>query len=455
MEPVSVSWIVEATDGVLLCGDPSRMISGISIDSRTISKDELFIALRGERFDGHSFIIDVIKRGAAGAIIQSEIEVNDIAMIRVKDTLKALGDIAKAYRERFDPKVVAISGSNGKTTTKEMVGYLLQRRFNTLKAMASFNNFVGVPLTLFGIEKGVQVVVLEMETNLLGGIRRLCEIARPSIAIITNISDTHLESLKTREGVFMEKLELLDSLPKDGVAVLNADDPFIERMKRKGCITYGIMKKADFNASCIKRDTSSISFLLNNEYRVELNTFFYCNVYNALGAIAGSNVLGLDIGEAVEGLSKFRFPKMRMEMVTLGDLRIINDAYNANPKSMEEALHTLKEMEGKRRVAILGDMLELGDKGEAFHYEIGRISTHCKIDVLVTIGGLASYISRGAKDSGMDEDRIFTYNTKEEALRDIPYIIRGGDTILVKGSRRMRLEEIVDWIENKTQVLHF
>jgi UDP-N-acetylmuramoyl-tripeptide--D-alanyl-D-alanine ligase len=446
MEPVSLSWIAEVSRGKLLSGDPSTTILGISTDTRTISKGELFVALKGERFDGHDFIDEVFGKGASGVVLQRPPKkLIGKGVIEVEDTLRALGDIAGAYRRRFNPRILAISGSNGKTTTKEMVAHLLKMRFNTIKARASFNNFIGVPLTLLEITNITKMVVLEMETNLLGGIRRLCEIAEPSIGILTNISDTHLESLKTRDGVFMEKKELVDSLQGNGVAVLNKDDPYLGRIKREGLVTYGIRERADFQASSIETKDLSINFLLNNRYRVQLKTFFYCNVYNALAAIASSHLLGLSIDEAVEGLARFRFLPMRMELISTKDFKIINDAYNANPKSMKEAISTLKG-KGRRRVAILGDMLELGEPATSLHYDIGKFCFHCGLDVLVLIGEYASWVSKGAMDSGMEGRNIFVYSTNKEALRDIPQIIKKGDVILVKGSRKMRLEEIVDFM---------
>ncbi|WP_082853770.1 UDP-N-acetylmuramoyl-tripeptide--D-alanyl-D-alanine ligase [Kosmotoga sp. DU53] len=292
MEPISLSKIIEATGGTLLSGTPDVEIFGISTDTRTIHKGDLFVALEGERFDGHYFIDEAFKKGAIGAIVSREVESKNI-IIKVRDTLKTLGDIAKIYREEFDIPVIAVTGSNGKTTTKEMLGYILTREFKTVKAKGSYNNFVGVPLTLLEMDRHTQLAVLEMETNLLGGIKRLCEIAKPSVGVVTNIGDTHLQFLKTREGVYQEKSELVESLPEDGVAVLNADDPYVLKMKEisrtKRIVTFGVENKSEFSASNIRVGDTFLEFTLNNNYRVKLNTISYCNVYNGLAAIAVSH----------------------------------------------------------------------------------------------------------------------------------------------------------------------
>lgn len=471
MEPLLLSQIIKATGGSLISGSLDTKISGISIDSRTISCGDLFIALKGEKFDGSAFLEEAFKKGAIGAVVAKEVETEKI-IIKVKDTLRALGDIAKIYREMFDIPVVAISGSNGKTTTKEMLSHILSKEFNTLKAKASFNNFVGVPLTLLEIKRNTQVVVMEMEINLLGGIKRLCEIAQPLVGIVTNIGNTHLEYLKTKKGVYKEKSELIESLPDKGTAVLNCDDPYVVRMKEltkaKKVVGFGIKNKAEFSASEIEIKDRFLEFTINsptqkgwrgrksrlNKYRVRLNTIFYNNVYNALAAIAvAHSVFGLNLEAIAVYLEDFKFPPLRMELIRLKDIEVINDSYNANPQSMREAILTLKNLSTSgRKIAILGDMLELGQNSLDFHYQIGKLCAGSKIDLLITVGNLARYIAKGARDKEMLSKNILSFKSNKEICKSISHILKPADTILIKGSRKMRMEEIANTLcQNKKE----
>lgn len=467
MEPISLSKIIEATGGTLLSGTPDVEIFGISTDTRTIHKGDLFVALEGERFDGHYFIDEAFKKGAIGAIVSREVESKNI-IIKVRDTLKTLGDIAKIYREEFDIPVIAVTGSNGKTTTKEMLGYILTREFKTVKAKGSYNNFVGVPLTLLEMDRHTQLAVLEMETNLLGGIKRLCEIAKPSVGVVTNIGDTHLQFLKTREGVYQEKSELVESLPEDGVAVLNADDPYVLKMneisRTKRIVTFGVENKSEFSASNIRVGDTFLEFTLNNNYRVKLNTISYCNVYNGLAAIAVSHVVfGLSLEKVIDILKDFKFPSLRMELIEIPlidratsneeSVRIINDCYNANPQSMQEALVAVGKMNSyTNKIAILGEMLELGEKAPEFHYQIGKICADCGFDMLITVGDLAQYMAHGAEDEGMPRENIFVSVNNVEASDRLLRILRPGDIVLIKGSRGMKMEEIVERLRKRLGV---
>lgn len=498
MMPLQIKEIIKAIGGDLISANPPPEVRGISTDTRTLLRGDLFIALKGEKFDGHTFIEEALKKGAVGAIVsevrsqksedrRQRTENRNRVVIKVKDTLKALGDIAKIYRKKFSKiKVIAVTGSNGKTTTKEMLGYVLSKRFNVLKAKASFNNFVGVPLTLLEIRKDTQVVILEMETNLLGGIRKLANVAKPWVGIVTNISDTHLQFLKTRESVFKEKTELIESLPSCGIAVLNADDPYVVKMKGlaegRRVITFGIKNKSDFRASCIEIKDKHLEFILNpalsatqrrfvvrkggvnGQYKVRLNTIFYGNVYNALAAVATAHlVFGLNLEAVVARLEEFRFPPMRMELIRLKDMKIINDCYNANPQSMREALLTLKGIQTYgRKIAVLGDMLELGQNSADFHYQIGKLCGACQIDILITVGNLACHVRRGAEEAGILKENIFTpldskrltgftLDNTQSTAQLLSNILKPKDVILIKGSRKMRMEEVVERLMAKFQ----
>ncbi len=491
MIPLQIKEIIKSIGGDLILSTPLLKVGGISTDTRTLLEGDLFIALKGENFDGNSFLKEAFKKGAAGAIVSKKFKIQDSRfkdkiIIKTEDTLKALENIAKLYRKKFNVPVVAVTGSNGKTTTKEMLSYILSGELKTVKSKASFNNFIGVPLSLLEIKKDTQVVILEMETNVLGGIRRLCEIARPSTGIVTNIGDTHLESLKTKEAVFKEKSELIEYLPSEGTAVLNFDDPYAARMKElaktKRVIAFGIENKANFWASEIKRG-AFIEFTLNSvgcglskgvnvNYKVRLNTIFSKNVYNALAAIAVSHlVFNLSLETVIAKLREFRFPPMRMETIDFSakgrfasgekDVKIINDSYNANPQSMQEALWTLKNINpvrGKlsngvntsgRKIAVLGDMLELGEKTLDFHYRTGKLCAACQIDILITVGNLARHIAKGAKDAGIAKENIFTFDDIQETTEMLSQILKPKDVILIKGSRRVKMEEILNMLSRR------
>lgn len=464
MEPINLFQIVEATKGSLISNTPDIKISGVSIDSRTVSPGDLFIALKGENFNGHSFLAEAFRKGEVCAVISENINTallermasENKAVVKVADTLTALGDIAKIYKKKFDLPAVAITGSNGKTTTKKILSRILSKEFKTVSAKASFNNFVGVPLTLLEIKKDTEVVVLEMETNISGGIKRLCEIAHPSIGVVTNIGDTHLQSLKTKESVYREKLELVESLPVDGVAVLNSDDSYAVKMKEstkaRRIITFGIKNRAEFSACRIRIKDRYLEFILNDRHSVRLNSIFYSNIYNAMAAIAVlHSVFGLSLEMIIDGLSESTFPHMRMELVNFKDGMIINDCYNANPQSMKGALLTLGNINvPARKVAVLGDMLELGDKAADFHRQIGRLCAACKIDILITVGALAEYAAEGARKSGMSEADIFSLESNGKTGKNILGILKPADTILIKGSRGMRMERIVEYLGNST-----
>ena len=487
--------IIKYLGGDLISRTPLLKVRGISIDTRTLLEGDLFIALKGENFDGHSFLEEAFKKGAIGAVVSKKFKIQNSkfknkTIIKVKDTLKALEGIAKIYREKFNIPVIAVTGSNGKTTTKEMLSYILSGELETVKSKASFNNFVGVPLSLLEIKEDTQVVILEMETNILGGIRRLCEIARPSTGIVTNISDTHLEYLKTKEAVFEEKSELIESLPGEGTAVLNFDDPYTLKMKEmtkaRRVITFGVENKANFWASEIIKSDAFVEFTLssvkqglsdkaNVNHKVRLNTIFSKNVYNALAVIAVSHsVFDLSLEAIITKLREFRFPSRRMEIISFSakgrftsgekDIKIINDSYNANPQSMQEALFTLKNIISSvgcklssgvnasgRKIAVLGDMLELGEKAGDFHYRTGKLCATCRIDILVTVGKLARHIAQGAKEGGVPEEKIFIFDNNEKAGAMLATILRPVDTVLIKGSRKMEMERIIDTLTASLQ----
>ncbi|NQT75334.1 MAG: UDP-N-acetylmuramoyl-tripeptide--D-alanyl-D-alanine ligase [Candidatus Omnitrophica bacterium] len=455
----TVKDILKATKGRLLSSAKQEedMLTGVSTDTRRLKGGELFVAIKGERFDGHNFILDAVSRGAGGILVQegcitnSNFKIPDISFISVLDSIKALGSIANLHRSRFEVPLIGITGSNGKTTTKEMIAAILSKRFSVLKNFGTENNHIGVPLTLMRLRPEHKVAVLEMGANHLGEIRRLSEVARPTMAVITNIGPSHLEYLKDTKTVLKAKCEILEYLDKDKGAkvVLNADDELLDSVKTKlKTITFGLDKAYDFYADKLNLEPDGINFRLNGKHEISLGVVGRHNVYNVLGAIAASWDFGVTIDEIREALSEFRVPNMRMEVKRIGDIRIINDSYNSNPLSMKTAIESLKDITTKgRKILVAGDMLELGNLAGRFHHLVGRQAAESGIDLIVAVGKLAEHVSKGAQEAGMNEKKIKLCNLTKEACGAVANLIKKGDTILVKGSRAMKMEQIVEELE--------
>ncbi len=474
MEPIKIAEILQVTEGELLQGDKDKWITKISTDSRQITQGDLFIALKGDKFDGHDFIEEVIKKGTGALIISKNTppipnSQFPIPIIKVKDTLIALGKIAAYYRQKFKIPIIAITGSNGKTTTKEMAWQLLSQKFNTLKSKSSFNNAIGLPLTLLELKNVTQSAILEIGMNHVGEIKYLSEIAKPTIAIITNIGESHIGSLKTKENIAKEKAQILETLPDEGISILNRDDDYLNRIKCKGkLITYGIRNSADINAQNLHQDINGINFTLkisstfrkpqlvedispnkfghpmNNTYKVTIPILGLHNVYNVLGATAIAYAIGLNFDQIKDAYKDFKTPYGRMELNSHGKIRIINDSYNANPASMKAALETLRQIHTNgRKILIMGDMLELGELSEDFHRAIGKEIIRNGVNVLFTIGDDAALSSDEAYKVGLE---VYKCDSNDEIISKLKSMLIANDMVLVKGSRRMKLEEVVEGI---------
>jgi UDP-N-acetylmuramoyl-tripeptide--D-alanyl-D-alanine ligase len=452
--------ILKATGGRLLQGEEKTSFRGISTDSRTVAEGELFIALKGERFDGHHFAIEALKKRAGGVIIEED-RVRDIrwngyrpsAVIAVKDALHALGDIARERRRQFGTPVVALTGSNGKTTTKDMISACLESSFPVLKTKGNLNNLIGLPLTLLNLTELERIVVLEMGMNVPGEIRRLTEIAEPDVGLITNIEKVHLEGMGSLERVKEEKGELFRRMRQDGTILVNQDDPRVIDLASEfhgQKITFGIDHPAEVMAKEIRlKGVEGTSFTLMMEgVTMEMILPFLGGhfVPNALSAIAAASLFGIElekVKEALEHLSPF---PMRMEIRRLkGGVSLINDAYNANPRSMQLALEILSEMKGKGRgIAVLGDMLELGEYSVEAHQLIGNQVGELSIDFLLALGEEAPVLVESAIRHGLDSEKARIVESHAEAISLLKKMVRDGDWILVKGSRRMGMEKIAE-----------
>ena len=456
----SIEEVLNATGGKLLQGERNGLVQGISTDSRTIGEGELYFALKGQRFDGHHYALEALGKRAAGVVVE-EGQARDIrwnghqskAVILVKDTLQALGDLARERRRRYRTPVVALTGSNGKTTSKEMVAACLETTFPVLKNRGNWNNLIGLPLTLLRLTEKERVVVLEMGMNVPGEIRRLTEIAEPDVGLITNIQKVHLEGLGSLERIKEEKGELFRKMKKDGTIVVNRDDARVADLARTfpgQKITFGIEEPSDVMAGDIAlRGARGTSFNLvfeGEETEIVLPLLGRHFVPDALAAIAISALFGIGLGTVKEVLERFRPAPMRMEVVSLGAGKtLINDAYNANPGSMEKALETLAEMKGGgRAIAVLGDMLELGSFAEEAHLQLGRKVGELSMDFLLALGEWAPVVVESAIRHGMERERTRVLESHGEALSFLRRVMQEGDWVLIKGSRRMAMETIAE-----------
>ncbi|MCX5834153.1 MAG: UDP-N-acetylmuramoyl-tripeptide--D-alanyl-D-alanine ligase [Deltaproteobacteria bacterium] len=461
---LNVEDIRRAAGAVMTPGHREGKFLGVSTDSRHITKGNLFVALVGERFDGHDFLKTAVAAGASGVVIQRDRKekVNslpaDVTVLRVEDTLKALGDIARYWRMKFKVPVVAITGSSGKTTTKEMVATVLGQTKTVLKNEGNLNNLIGLPLTLFKLHDRHEAVVLEMGTNRRGEIRRLTEIAEPDIGIITNVGTAHLEGLKSLEMIREEKGDLFNTMAGRGVAIINSDDPNLSPWEERWSgqkITFGIRRAADVYAEHITHEgeKGTIFTLWTGKASREITvaTIGNHNVYNALAAAAAARACHIPFDKICRGLMSFRPVSGRMEVHRLKNgAFLINDAYNANPASVGEALKTLRELKGESRsVVVLGDMLELGDQSEKLHEDIGRMIGETGVGKAFLRGQFARAVAQGAMKKGLRGDQIHLDLSPEEITESLRRGLRVGDWVLVKGSHRMRMEEVVQEIVRK------
>lgn len=442
--------LLEATKGRLIGDFRDCLIKGISIDSRTIRNQEAFVTIKGKNFDGHDFIQEAINKGAGCIITERFPDLKiKIPFIKVKDTIKALGDIACFQRRRFNIPVIGITGSNGKTTTKEMLAFVLSKRFKVLKNEGTKNNQIGLPLSLIKLNRTHKIAVLELGTNHFGEIDYLSKICLPNLGIITNIGPSHLEYLCNLKGVLKEKYSLIKNLKEPYIGILNMDDRFLRtKMNNKTLkpfiIGFGIKNNADFSASEIRFLKNKMEFQVNQKYKVSLNTLGYHNVYNALAVIAVARLFGLNYKEIILSLNEFKFPAGRLKFIKLNNINFIDDTYNSNPLSLKEALNTLRNLTTKgRKIFVMGDMLELGKFSKQFHYQAGlEIAKIC--DVLITVGNLSYLAAKALVDRGFNHKNIFSCGSPAEA-RDLLFnkvVPDKNDIVLVKGSRAVQLEEV-------------
>lgn len=442
--------INKATGGKIISGDEGKKINGICIDSRQVKPGDLFIALAGENTDGHLYLEDAFANGATAALV-TQAKLNPSGtIIQVADTLKALQDLAGYYRQKFAIPLVGVTGSNGKTTTKDMISSVLGEKFNVLKTSGNFNNELGLPLTLMELNSNHDLAVLEMGMRGLGQIAELVKIAKPTMGVITNIGLAHVELLGSREKIAQAKGELIFGLPENGVAILNGEDEYCRKIGEGfngKTVYYGFSSQNQIRAVEVKQKEFASNFTVvspNAKFTVQVPLPGEYNILNALAAVAIGLESGLNVEQIQSGLINMKLTGMRLERVTgaKGEI-IINDTYNANPDSMIASLTTLNNFSGNKKVAVLGDMYELGEYSETGHRRVGKAIAGMELDLVVTVGQLASVISRQVIEEGVLSIEVASFSTKEDAVDFLKQKLSKGDVVLVKGSRGMAMEDII------------
>ncbi len=450
MKKLLLSEIASAVGGT---ANGEAEISGICIDSRLCEEGLLYIAIHGENFDGHNFTASALENGATAAMIHHDVDCEGL-FIRVDDTREAFLRLANWFRSTFDIPVVGLTGSVGKTTTKEMTWAVLSEKYNTIKTEGNLNNDIGLPRTLMSFEEDTQAAVIEMGMSNKGEISVLSKTAEPTIAIISNIGVSHMESLGSRENICAAKLEILDGLREGCPILLNGDDPYLASAKIEGhpVIYYGINDKfCDFRATDVRQDDDTTSFVINygegETQNVTIPTIGIHNVYNAVAAFATGLQLGVTPEQAAEGLKKYQPSGMRQRVKIVNSIRFIEDCYNASPDSQQAALRMLSTVQAKRKIAVLGDMLELGAISEEAHKNAGLLAARNRIDVLMTYGELSQATAERALECGVPVVKSFL--DKTELADTLVSFLQEGDAVLFKASRGMALEDVINNIYDR------
>lgn len=451
MERISIEEIREVTRGHLVSGDEESCITGVSTDSRAAAKGDLFIPIVGENHDGHEFIKGAYDNGCRAFLISEDIQVagDDACVIRVSDTLQAMQDLAYHYLQSLDIRKVAVTGSVGKTSTRDMIYYILSERFKTARPEKNYNNEIGVPITIFSLDRSYEAVVFEEGLEYAGDIHRLSRMTRPDLAVITNIGVSHIENLGTRENIFKAKMEVADFLPQDGALIINSDSDFLKKEnidKDYKVISCGQDPSYDYYVHDIEdRGAEGISFILkagDEEEKMDLPVPGAHNAVNATLAAACAGELGIGLDEVRKGLSRLALTGKRLLVKEGRGLRVIDDSYNAAPQSVESAIDTLMNTGGKRHAAILAGMNELGDNWKEYHLEVGRYARDKGVDILIGIGDKAKVIVEGAEGSDHTDAKWFP--DKESFYKEMDDLMLPGDTIIVKGSNAYKMSEVAD-----------
>lgn len=444
--------IAKAVDGRLEASE-NLEVARVSHDSRDIEPGDLYIAIRGERLDGHAFAQAAVKAGAVLVLADETGELPDgLPCIRVRDTVRALGKLAAWHRSRFSIPVIAVTGSVGKTSTREMIAAALSSRYEVLRTRKNFNNEIGLPLSILELDDCHTAAVFELGMRGLGEIGYLSQIVRPDIAVVTNIGFSHIARLGSRQNILRAKLEIIEGMPETGIVILNGEDELLKGLRgllRFKTLYYGLDEATDVQGyEVLSMGVQGMSFktsIAGVDGTFTIRAPGLHNVSNALAALSVCHVLGLSQQEAEEGLQRYTAEKMRLNITQQGGIRIINDCYNAAPSSMRAALDVLQEVGAQSRtIAVLGDMFELGDWSKDSHMDVGRHVVHAKIEILIGIGEQAQWYLDGASDMGMSDAKMQHFRSAQEAGDFLAALLEPGDTVLFKGSRGMRLDQLIE-----------
>lgn len=475
MEKFKAEAIVKATGGLLVCGSPKTEIQQVVIDSRQAKPGTVFFAIVGEVQDGHIYAENAAAAGADILVVHDPAKSESLrksfpqlTVILVKDTTRALQDLAVWYLSLFSLKKIAVTGSTGKTTTKEMLYAIFSQKYKTLKTSGNFNNHIGLPLTIFRLEKGIEVAVFEMGMSEFGEIDRLADIVRPDMAVITNVGTSHIENLKTRENILKAKLEITNYLQPSNVLIVNRDNDMLTPENIHACIemkkqenpeysgdftlfTAGEHQLADLRLSDrVDRGEAGITFSLergNQKQAFTLPLLGNHNGFNAMLAVAAGSFFGISMEEAAAGLRSMENAGRRLHIEDIHGIKLLDDTYNASPDSCMAAIDVLMSVEGKRKIAILADILEMGGAAEEYHRKVGAYAAEKEVDVLIAIGQSAAFYASGA-ECGSGDTAVIYHETKEPLLKKLGVLLQPGDVVLVKGSNGMKMTEVTDRIRS-------
>lgn len=448
MNTMKASYAASLCGGKLIGEDVS--FSGVSRDNREVTGGEMFVAIRGENFDGHSFAAKAAENGAVLLLVSEKVEGVSVSQILVDDTVTALGEIAKGYLHSLPAKRVCVTGSVGKTTTKEMCAATLAEAFATHKTQGNFNNNIGLPLTVFGMDESHEAAVLEIGTNHFGEILPLAEIANPDAALITAIGESHLEAFGSKEGVLREKIEILRGLKEDGTAILNGDDPLLWAMRDKithKTVWFGIEnKECDVLVNVLENGAYEARFeVVGSDVIFSLPCGGIHNIRDAASAIAVGRVFGMEDAAIAQGLAKFRNTGMRQDVIDIAGCTVIRDCYNANPDSMRASISLLRDLECKgKKLCIISDMLELGENTKELHRQIGAFAAECA-DVVMVTGNFAESYREGAGEKAV------VFSDKQELAKALSAQMCAGDAILVKGSYGTKMWQVIEYLQEERE----
>lgn len=444
---ITISDVLRVCNGKMIRGNEKLELGDFSKDTRTIKKGEVYLGIKGENFDGNKYFKEAINKGAIACILdnirEDEIQNYD-NIILVNDTIKALQEIAKYKRSLYDIPVVAVTGSVGKTSTKDIIYSVLSTKYNVLKTEGNNNNHIGLPLTILKL-KDHDAMVVEMGMNHFGEISLLSNIAKPTIAVITNIGTSHIGILGSRENILKAKLEILDGMNKNDLIIINNDNDLLHKWQKENCTkyniqTYGIENESDYHAYDINIEENVSTYFVNGK-KITLNLPGKVFIYNSLCAVAVGEKLDINLDMIISGLKNVTLTKRRMEIIEKDNIKIINDAYNSSYDSLKASIEYLRKVKGNRKIAVLGDMLELGNYSKELHEKVSNVLYENKIDILITVGKYSNYMANKAIELGLKD--VYKCMNNQEAIDKVKNLMKGGDVILIKASNSMKFDEIV------------